>query len=170
MQMVRRTELHCTSRSRLCKPLYVFMCLYRNNLGPGVVSRIIRVCLCSNIACLWCRHGYDEYISCCMQGCLHVDFVSTSSSHSALPTIYEAPWVLLSSCDGPHQNLAETTYASLEATDAWRIARFLASDSERRSRCSFSRVVSILWYSCCSVFFCRKPPDTAGCQAKGLKI
>ena len=36
----------------------------------------------------------------------------------------------------------------------WRMARFLASDSDRRSRCSFSRDMSSLWYSACSVFFC----------------
>ena len=45
-------------------------------------------------------------------------------------------------------------WASLEATEAWRMARFLASDSERRSRCSFSRLISSLWYSACSTFFC----------------
>ena len=36
----------------------------------------------------------------------------------------------------------------------WRMARFLARDSDRRSRCSLSRDMSSLWYSACSVFFC----------------
>ena len=35
-----------------------------------------------------------------------------------------------------------------------RTARFLASDSERRSRCSFSRCTSSLWYAAASALLC----------------
>ena len=96
----------------------------------------------------------------------HVRLLTRHLSAQAVNASYlgERPWVqLFSKC--PRQHHRARPYASLEATDAWRIARFLASDSERRSRCSFSRVVSILWYSCCSVFFCAQPPGRVGCQA-----
>ena len=46
--------------------------------------------------------------------------------------------------------------ASLEATDACLMARFLARDSERRSLSSFSLAINSLWYSAASVFFCTR--------------
>ena len=42
-------------------------------------------------------------------------------------------------------NCKATVYASLEATDAWRIARFFAKDSDLRSRSSLRRVTNNLW-------------------------
>ena len=46
--------------------------------------------------------------------------------------------------------------ASLEATDACLMARFLARDSERRSLSSLSLAINSLWYSAASVFFCTR--------------
>lgn len=47
--------------------------------------------------------------------------------------------------------VAARAHFSLDAWEARCRARFLANDSERRSRCSFNRWMSSLWYSAASV-------------------
>ncbi len=44
------------------------------------------------------------------------------------------------------------------------MARFLASDSDRLSRCSFRRDTSSLWYACASALLCSSTADTPSAQ------
>lgn len=61
-----------------------------------------------------------------------------------------------SSCYTQHhkQHIYAPCWLCLDAWEAMRNARFFASDSERRSRASFMRCISTLWYSAASARAC----------------
>ena len=123
-----------------------YFCTGWQLLVPHVVGLHI---LCAWV-CIFCVRGFAHAVWVCifLCGSAHVAVVCIRHVCGFANVVWTAVQIM---CQSSVTRSYAPCWLCLDACDAMRIARFLARDSERRSRASLRRCMSTLWYSAASV-------------------